>query len=219
MRRPELRQIIVTALLLMGFSVMGVGLVSLTQTLTAERIAYNEKAALMRKLTQIVPEQAIDNDITRDTLTLEPASLLGTDEPSEAYIGRRNGEVKALIFSPVAPDGYSGDIHLLVGVYTDGTIAGVRVVKHRETPGLGDYIEARKSDWILGLENRSLTNPEEEGWRVKRDGGVFDQFTGATITPRAVVKAVHNALLYFKANREKLLERARQSAAEDTADE
>jgi len=219
MRRPELRQIIVTALLLMGFSVVGVGLVSLTQTLTAERIAYNEKAALMRKLTQIVPEQAIDNDITRDTLTLEPASLLGTDEPSKAYIGRHDGEVQALIFSPVAPDGYSGDIRLLVGVYTDGTIAGVRVVKHRETPGLGDYIEARKSDWILGFEDRSLTNPDEDGWHVKRDGGVFDQFTGATITPRAVVKAVHNALLYFKANRDKLLERARQSAAEETADE
>ena len=102
--------------------------------------------------------------------------------------------------SSIAPNGYNGPIHLLVGIKADGTLAGVRVVKHRETPGLGDVVEISRSDWILGFNDRSLSKPDEKGWKVKRDGGIFDQFTGATITPRAVVKAVHNALLYFEKN-------------------
>jgi electron transport complex protein RnfG len=105
-----------------------------------------------------------------------------------------------------APDGYNGDIRLLAGIDAGGTVLGVRVVSHRETPGLGDPIEVDKSDWILGFANKSLRNPETGGWAVKRDGGQFDQFTGATISPRAVVRTIHNTLLYFETNRQMLFE-------------
>ncbi len=104
------------------------------------------------------------------------------------------------MFNSIAPNGYSGRIHLLVGVYVDGSLAGVRVVKHAETPGLGDAVELRKSPWIKSFDGKSLNNPQTSGWAVKRDGGDFDQFTGATISPRAVVKAVHNTLLYYQQN-------------------
>ena len=116
------------------------------------------------------------------------------------YRARLRGEPVAAIFRSIAPDGYSGKIHLLVGVYIDGSLAGVRVVKHAETPGLGDAVEIRKSSWIEDFAGKSLTNPSQDRWRVKRDGGDFDQFTGATITPRAVVAAVRNTLLYYQQN-------------------
>jgi electron transport complex protein RnfG len=102
------------------------------------------------------------------------------------------------VLTVIAPDGYSGNIKLLVGVYYDGRVAGVRAVSHKETPGLGDYIETGRSDWILGFNGRSLVSPSPGDWRVKPDGGVFDAFTGATITPRAVVRAVYKSLLYFE---------------------
>ena len=110
----------------------------------------------------------------------------------------------AVIFNSIAPDGYSGRIHLLVGIYVDGSVAGVRVVKHAETPGLGDAIEVRKSPWIRGFDGKSLQNPQLEGWAVTRDGGEFDQLTGATITPRAVVNAVRDTLLYYRRNADML---------------
>lgn len=103
-----------------------------------------------------------------------------------------------------APDGYNGDIRLLIGINAAGSILGVRVISHRETPGLGDPIEAEKSDWIHGFKQKSLKTPQSSGWAVKKDGGEFDQFTGATISPRAVVRAVHTTLLYFKANKQAL---------------
>jgi len=112
----------------------------------------------------------------------------------------------AAVFAPVAPDGYNGNIRLLVAVRLDGTLAGVRVLAHRETPGLGDNIEAERSDWILGFSGKSLQDPKADSWKVQRDGGVFDQFTGATITPRAVVKAVKNTLLYYQEHGQKLFE-------------
>jgi electron transport complex protein RnfG len=119
-------------------------------------------------------------------------------------VARKNKQIVAIIFSVFATDGYSGIIKLLVGINTDGTLAGVRVVSHKETPGLGDAIETKRSDWVLGFNHKSLENPGTGGWHVKRDGGVFDQFSGATITPRAVVKAVHHSLLYFAAHKKEL---------------
>ncbi|MBE9559884.1 MAG: electron transport complex subunit RsxG, partial [Proteobacteria bacterium] len=127
-------------------------------------------------------------------------SILSTKEETLAYRARKNSQNVAVVFTSVAPNGYNGSIRLLVGINADGSLSGVRVVKHRETPGLGDVVEISRSDWILGFDNKSLSDPDTRGWKVKRDGGVFDQFTGATITPRAVVKAVHNALLYFDKN-------------------
>ena len=111
-------------------------------------------------------------------------------------------------FDLLAPDGYGGPIQLLVGINYDETVAGVRVVSHRETPGLGDGIDDRRSDWVLGFDGRSLSDPPPKQWAVERDGGLFDQFTGATITPRAVVKAVRDSLVYFSADKDALFTQA-----------
>jgi electron transport complex protein RnfG len=198
------KQVLTTASLLMVFAVIGSGIVGLTYDNTYEKIERNEQMVLLRKLNTILPPAKYDNDLLEDQIELSRNTLLGTSEPSHAYLAYKNDKPVAVVLSPVAPNGYSGPIHLLVGIYYDGTVAGVRVVKHRETPGLGDAVESERSDWILGFSGKSLTNPTSKQWKVKRDGGEFDQFTGATITPRAVVKAVHSALLYFQQRRKEL---------------
>jgi len=200
----QLKNILVTASLLMLFATFGAALVGLTFSQTEDDILYNEKLTLLKKLNNIIPAQSYDNDLLLDTITLKPDTLLGTQEDTLAYRARKNRQNIAVVFSTIAPNGYNGPIHLLVGIKADGQLAGVRVVKHRETPGLGDVVSISHSNWILGFDGKSLSQPDEKGWKVKRDGGVFDQFTGATITPRAVVKAVHNALLYFDKNQNML---------------
>ena len=201
------KQVATTALLLMLFAVIGAALVGVTYDNTYETIKYNEQQALLKQLNNIVPASDYDNDLLSDTLELAADHNLGTSEISTAYRARKQGKNVAVVFSAIAPNGYNGSIHLLVGVYNDGNLAGVRVVKHRETPGLGDAIEAKRSDWILDFTDKSLAKLNDKQWKVKRDGGVFDQFTGATITPRAVVKAVHLALLYFKTNQDILFKK------------
>lgn len=192
------KKVIITAAILMLFAAIGAALVGLTFDTTKEQIRLNEKLTLLKKLNTLLPQSIYDNDMLNDTIILKPDYLLGTNSESTAYIARKQNKPVAIVLSAVAPNGYNGPINLLVGIKYDGTLAGTRVVKHRETPGLGDVIEKNKSDWILGFENKSLTNPNSKKWKVKRDGGDFDQFTGATITPRAVVKAIHSALIYFK---------------------
>jgi electron transport complex protein RnfG len=194
------RQILLSGVFLWLFAVAGTTLVALTEFTTSEAIVDNERQVLLRNLYALLPRNRLDNDIATDTLLLPASTLLGTDDDSTVYRARLRGEPVAAIFNSVAPDGYNGKIHLLVGVYVDGNLAGVRVVKHAETPGLGDAVEIRKSPWIDDFAGKSLTNPSEDRWRVKRDGGDFDQFTGATITPRAVVAAVRNTLLYYQQN-------------------
>jgi Na+-translocating ferredoxin:NAD+ oxidoreductase subunit G len=196
----EKRQILLSGLFLWIFAVVGTGLVVLTEFGTREEIVENERQVLLRNLLALLPAERFDNDIAGDTIAVAADPLLGTSEASTVYRARLDGEPVAAIFNSIAPDGYSGRIHLLVGVYADGSIAGVRVVRHAETPGLGDGIDIRKSDWITGFDGKSLDNPEGGGWRVRRDGGEFDQFTGATITPRAVVAAVRSTLLYYEQN-------------------
>jgi electron transport complex protein RnfG len=198
------KQVLTTAALLMFFAVVGAGVVGMTYENTYERIKRNEQRVLLRKLNTILPPQQYDNDLLDDQIELERDPLLGTVEPSKAYLAYKNDRPVAVVLSPIAPNGYSGPIHMLVGIYYDGRVAGVRVVKHRETPGLGDAVESQRSDWILGFAGRSLHDPVEKSWKVKRDGGAFDQFTGATITPRAVVKAVRMALVYFQQHRKEL---------------
>ena len=189
--------ILIAAIVLGAFAVGGVGLVAITHDLTAERIASNEQQSLLRMLQAIVPPDSADNDILADRIEVHNRDLLGT-EAADLYRARRQGEPVAVILDPVVPNGYAGPIKLLVSVLPDGSLGGVRVVSHHETPGLGDRIEEQKSDWIYGFKGKSLGDPPIELWKVKRDGGVFDQFTGATITPRAVVLAVKNALLFVK---------------------
>lgn len=199
------KQILFTGILLMLFGIIGSGLVGTTYVSTLDKIADNERKAMLRSLNQILPASGYDNDLINDTLEIEADQLLGLKETSKIYLARKQGTVETLIFSPVAPDGYSGIIKLLVGIHSDGRVAGVRVVSHKETPGLGDYVETSRSDWVYGFNDKTLLNPGKSNWKVKRDGGEFDQFTGATITPRAVVKAVHQTLIYFEQNKTRLL--------------
>jgi electron transport complex protein RnfG len=190
-----------SALTLTLFGIVGAGLVSLTFLGTADQIAENERQALLKSLNAIVPAEVYDNSIEGDVYSVFNEDLLGPD-PVTIYRARKNGNPVAAVLTPVAPDGFSGKIRLLVGIDYQGAILGVRVIAHNETPGLGDKIDARRDDWIFSFNGLSLTNPAEAGWKVKKDGGIFDQFTGATITPRAVVKAVHKSLKFYVDNRD-----------------
>lgn len=201
-----------TAALLVAFSVAGTGILAATEHLTRDAVAENARKAVVRTIDGLVPITARDNDVFADRITISAPEFLGTDKPQTVYRARSMGEPVAVVMESIAPDGYSGQIRLLIAIAADGTLAGVRVVSHRETPGLGDYIEEEKSNWILNFQGLSLSNPTRNGWRVKKDGGVFDQVTGATITPRAIVKAVHKALQYFSAHREQIFDEPSDSA-------
>jgi electron transport complex protein RnfG len=198
--------ILISGALLGLFGVLGAGLVGLSHDLTEARIIQNERESLLRQLRVIVPDDQADNDISTDVIEVSDPSRLGTPT-TRVYRAKLSGEIVALVLSPVVTQGYSGSIRLIVGVRQDGTLAGVRVLSHRETPGLGDKIEVERSDWILDFNDRSLVSPPTSQWKVKRDGGAFDQFTGATITPRAVVRGVRSALEFVRQNEVKLFER------------
>jgi electron transport complex protein RnfG len=210
---PALRRTLQMALLLALFAGFGSALVAVSYQATKERIRINERQALLRELQELVPRESYDNSLLDDSVQVTAPDFLGTPQPVTVYRARKEGKPVAAILTPVAPDGYGGPIHLLVGVNVDGTLAGVRVVSHKETPGLGDAIEVQRSDWILGFAGRSLGNPPEQQWKVKRDGGAFDQFTGATITPRAVVGAVRRTLEYFRSHRDQLFDRKPEEGA------
>ncbi|MES0874611.1 electron transport complex subunit RsxG [Sinimarinibacterium thermocellulolyticum] len=180
-----------------------------TWTLTADRIREAEQQRLLRQLEEVLPVGAYDNAVASDTLQVT-SDALGPGTHT-VYRARRDGEPVAAVLSAVAPDGYGGPIALLVGIAYDGRITGVRVTAHKETPGLGDKIDLSRNDWILDFDGRSLLDPGPRDWAVKKDGGVFDQFAGATITPRAVVKAVHRSLQYFAEHRETLFAHAEET--------
>jgi electron transport complex protein RnfG len=198
------RESLRTSATLLAFAVAGTALLAFTFTLTRPIIARTEEAAKLALIGQVLPAALYDNDLLRDAIELAPAPELGPLEGGHAYRARRKGRPAAVVLEAVAPDGYSGRIKLLIAIRADGELAGVRVVAHRETPGLGDYIEAAKSDWITGFQGRSLENPAPDAWKVRKDGGQFDYMAGATITPRAVVRAVRRALEYYAQNRERL---------------
>ena len=191
--------------LLAAFAVCTALLLTGTYLLTDERIASQIRQAEEKALLEIVPKSRHDNSMLDDTLPVGPgAEGLGLRQEKNIYLARRGGEVVAAIIPVTARDGYSGDIELIVGVNADGSIAGVRALSHKETPGLGDKVSLNKSDWILDFNGRSLENPLPARWAVKKDRGVFDQFTGATITPRAVVAATLRALEYARGHRKTL---------------
>lgn len=199
-----LKHMIISAVLLGLFAVVGTSMVSLTYENTADRIAANHRATLLKTLHELIPSDQHDNDIFVDTIQVSNLDLLGSDNPVNIYRARKNEQPVAAIIECIAPDGYNGNIYLLVAIEYNGQLAGVRVVNHKETPGLGDAVNLSHSNWVLDFTGKSLQNPNTKQWAVKRDGGVFDQFTGATITPRAVVNAVHNSLIYFKKHRDEL---------------
>jgi electron transport complex protein RnfG len=196
---------VISSVLLGLFGVLGAGLVALSHQGTAERIARNERAVLLQQLEEMLPRAEIDNDMLIDVVEVSAPEALGA-KMTRVYRGRRDGQPVAAVLSPVIAQGYSGPIRLIVAVRYDGTLAGARVLAHRETPGLGDKIEVERSDWILDFAGKSLLNPPESAWAVRRDGGQFDQFTGATVTPRAVVRGIKASLVYFNENKLRLFE-------------
>lgn len=196
------------ACILAGFALFFTALMAGIYLLTRDTVLRNEAAARSAMIAQVLPAGSYDNDLLADSRDLSAADSrrLGIDGVAHAYLARKAGTTVAAVLEATAPDGYAGQIKLLVAVGRDGTAQGVRVVAHKETPGLGDYIDAAKSDWIHQFNGKSLEQPVRERWKVRKDGGDFDANAGATISPRAVVRAVKNALEYAGENRQKLFE-------------
>lgn len=190
------------------FAIITAGLIALTQQGTKDKIAEQVKQARSKALLQIVPVSEFDNQLLDDAFMLEATEGLGNAEQVEAFVAIKDQLPTHLILPVVAPEGYSGPIRLIMSIDMSGTVKGVRVIEHKETPGLGDKIDIKKSDWILGFNGQSLETLTEAQWRVKKDGGEFDQLTGATITPRAIVNAIYNALVYFSENKSQILDKA-----------
>jgi electron transport complex protein RnfG len=188
------------------FAVMTTALIAGTYLGTRDLIIEAQRKAQEKALLEIIPDERHDNSMLDDTLLVGPeAQGLGLSASQQIFIARQGANAVAVILPVTAPDGYSGAIDLIVGINSDGSIAGVRVLTHKETPGLGDKVDLNKSDWILSFNGTSLSNPTPQLWKVKRDKGYFDQFTGATITPRAVTAAIKRSLEYFQANQQRLL--------------
>lgn len=215
--RELLRQMLGSGGLLALFAIAGGLALALTHAATEDRIREQERATLIGRLSEIVPPARYDNEPLNDMIQLQDAAVFGTDQPMSVYRARRAGKPVALLLTTVAPNGYNGAIRLLVGVNADGRLAGVRVVQHRETPGLGDKIELARHPWISRFTGLSLGQPPEAQWKVRKDGGVFDQFAGATITPRAVVPAVKRTLAYAVANMPALFDAPAEASTADTA--
>jgi len=184
------------------------------------QIVANQHAYDLRQIKELLDKNSYDNDIFGDLLWVDQndpdAQLLGTVERHYICRATQRGKPQAAILQVTAKNGYSGEIELIVGVNFDGSLAGVRVTRHRETPGLGDQIDHSRSEWIEQLRGRSLINPTPDQWRVRKDGGEFDQITGATVSSRAVTNAVKNALEYFAAHRHEIFAQSKQDSAGDT---
>lgn len=191
-----------TGMILFVFALVATALLVFTFSRTQPTIERSQQAEKLALLSQVLPPELYDNDLLASRQSVPPDDLLGTRQPSSIWIARRGGTITAMVLEAIAPDGYSGDIHLVIGIEINGgTITGVRVTAHRETPGLGDYIDRAKSTWIEQFSGKSLLSPEAKYWKVAKDGGSFDSRAGATITPRAVVKAARDALEYFSRHR------------------
>jgi len=187
------------------FAAITAGAIGITKLLTEERIEQQQAQARYAALREVIPEDSYTNTLGTDTIALPENEELGIEAGDKAYLARKNNRITGVILPVTAPDGYSGDIDLILGINRGGKLTGVRVTQHAETPGLGDAIEASKSDWILDFQGHSLDNPPPEDWQVAPDGGQFDALSGATISSRAVVRAVYRGLVFFDENREKLL--------------
>jgi Na+-translocating ferredoxin:NAD+ oxidoreductase subunit G len=202
-----------TGAILFVFALLATSLLAFTYARTQSTIERSQQAEQLALLGQVLPPALYNNDLLASRQDLPPDERLGTRQPSAMWVARRDDAITAVALEAIAPDGYSGNIHLLIGIAVDGSITGVRVTAHRETPGLGDYIVRTKSAWIEQFVGKSLMHPEPKHWKVAKDGGAFDARAGATITPRAVVKAVRASLDYFARNRAGLLAKAGAPAA------
>lgn len=194
--------------ILAGFTLCFTAMMAGVYGLTRDTVLRNETEARSRLVAQVLPAGSYDNDLLTDSRELPQADSrrLGIDSGAHVYLAKKGGTTIAVVLETTAPDGYAGAIKLLVAVGRDGSTQGVRVVTHKETPGLGDYIDVAKSNWIHQFDGKSLSQPSPERWKVRKDGGDFDANAGATISPRAVVRAVKGALEYAAENRQKLFE-------------
>ena len=184
-------------------AVLTVGLVVLANV-THDRIARNQQAWIKQHLDALVAPESYDNDPLADTIEVTAPGLLGTAAPVTVYRMRKAGLPVAVAIRSIAPNGYRGPLELLVAIAPGGELLGVQVIRHNETPGLGDAFENRDRAWLERFRGLSLTNPPQQRWRVRRDGGDFDAFTGATITPRAIVAAVRRTLEFHRGNEDRL---------------
>jgi electron transport complex protein RnfG len=199
--------VIPTATLAVIAAVLTVALVIIA-AVTRDRITHHQQAWIKQHLDALVSPQSYDNDPLTDTVQVTAPNLLGTSAPVTAYRLRKSGMPVAVAIRSIAPDGYRGPLELLVAIAPDGTLIGVQVIRHNETPGLGDAFENRDADWLERFRGLSLSNPPQQRWSVRRDGGDFDAFTGATITPRAIVKAVRRTLEFYRGNQQRLFQDA-----------
>jgi len=184
------------AQILAAFAIICTAITGLVNELTKNTIEVQHQQQLLTTLHAIINPKRLDNDMYHDCVVVSDPAL-GTNDPQKVYLATLKGQPVAAAITTIAPDGYSGNIELLVAINANGSISGVRALKHQETPGLGDKIEIRKSSWIRSFVGKVVHGKQDSQFAVAKDGGMFDQFTGATITPRAVVKAVKNTVLYF----------------------
>ena len=199
-----------TSTILFLFAIIFTALLSGAYIWTKPALEASAAEEKMKLINEVLPSTAYDNDLLTDTVTIPASPLLGLDEASTVYRARKDGRSSALVLEAVAPDGYAGKIRLLLAINVDGTLAGVRVTQHKETPGLGDYIEPKKDKnkqrpWITQFNGHAPLTMSEREWKVKKDGGYFDSNAGATVTPRALIKAVRKAAQYVAENHEQLL--------------
>jgi electron transport complex protein RnfG len=193
-----------SGLILATLAAICTALVAVTHRVTAIQITANEEEYLEQSLIPVLGGLSYTNNLSDSALVIDPPHELPGAGPATVYRAYSGTSPVAALFVVSARDGYSGPIKLLIGIDTSMSVTRVRILEHRETPGLGDLIEASKSDWIRQFEGKSLSAPSRDSWMIKRDGGEFDQLTGASITPRAVIKAIRETLLYFEANRDKI---------------
>ena len=193
-----------TAITMIAFAFVGTAMLAYVFEITRAPIEASEAEARLALFKQILPESTYDNDLLKEVVQIAPGELLGNHLPTEANIAKLNNKTAGVILEAVAHDGYSGDIKLLIAIRADGSISGVRVLAHKETPGLGDYIDIAHGNWIKLFNDESLSKTPAQQWQVKKDGGKFDYMVGATITPRAVVKAVFKAVQFFEMNKQTL---------------
>lgn len=201
MQETIFKHAIKTAITLVAFAFVGTAMLAYVFDITRAPIEASEKEARLALFKEILPESTYDNDLLKDTVEIAPNEQLGNRQPTVANIAKLNNKTAGVILEAIAHDGYSGDIKLLIAIRADGSISGVRVLAHKETPGLGDYIDIARGNWIKLFNDESVNKTPAVQWQVKKDGGKFDYMVGATITPRAVVKAVFKALQFYDANK------------------
>ena len=204
MFKDHFKKISTTAVAMIIFSLAASTALSISYFITKSPIDESDAKAKRIFLNQVIPADLYDNNLVKDTISIEPSPMLGNKKNIDVYRAKKKNQVLAVIIESVAPDGYSGEIKTLVGIDKEDKILGVRVIAHKETPGLGDYIEIDKSQWIKNFDLKSLDKISEKQWAVKKDGGDFDYVSGATITPRAVIKSTYKCLLYVKENKKRL---------------